>query len=1043
MDPGKLVEGAYNFAQVFAAEADEIAAQCDHRGVEPDLDFDRKRADGKHEEAGRIPDRLGLALSGGGIRSASVALGVVQALAKRRMLRQAHYISGVSGGGYLLGWLSAWICRQDSCTEKGEKKLQERHSFDQVEEQLAHNSSSGRREDVAAPPLFRRHIEPFPIHYLRRYTSYLTPRMGLFSGDLLAAISIYLRNVLLNMIMVGCLAVALMLMVQFPAFLNSVWELRGVLCRGFLFWLVPMVFISLFTTGTGVASYSLYQVTDFDSPELRWAGLIVITCGVLACATIWLFLPGWYIYTAATGQKITLFAVMGLVVIGIAGAIPYYISGYRDGDTVHSVERRGWLNAILHFLAWVVVGGGGIALHFLLYRWLHSGNEILVPQSYGVFGFPALLLALSVLSYIWVGIMGGSMPDAQREWLGRAAGYFLAYAAVSALAFNIAFYGPVAMHLLFSFARAPWAGKVLTIILPGGWLFTVLTGLIGGKSPKTDGQKPAPLGIGIAIALAPASFVAGVLLLTAWGTNQLIVHTVLDCQKGTDCNNQYVPWAGWHKVPPKPVTAVILTNSAVKLATDAKPGDETVLLWRNEGRQPVLDKPNPLEFQTQVGGNPANGKVGLYGAVWLAFAVAGAFLGLRLNVNEFSEHLFYRNRLVRAFLGASHPDAAACGRDQPRRANKFTGFAYDDDIFLKNLVAEKGFHGPYPIWGTCLNLTTGEDLAWQKRKGASFIYSPLFCGWDYVSESQPPKQLEGPDKQEKSVRRCSSLVDFGYRSTRPNGPDPSANGYVTGYGGDGGAPLIGTAMAASGAAISPNWGYHTRPAIAVLLTLFNVRLGWWTGNPRHIRTWKKYAPSIFYLAAELIGNASDKRGYVNLSDGGHFENLGIYELVRRRVRFIICSDADADPQFQFEDLGKAIAQCRRDFGVEIRLGAERTITVSKEPVFRQAHYAVGVIVYPGQDEKGLLLYMKSSLTNDEPSDVLATRAGHPNFPHDTTLNQFFDEQLFESYRALGEHIMSYLIDQSGALMAGTPADGDKVAGPRVRAFYYWLRQQAI
>jgi hypothetical protein len=342
-----------------------------------------------------------------------------------------------------------------------------------------------------------------------------------------------------------------------------------------------------------------------------------------------------------------------------------------------------------------------------------------------------------------------------------------------------------------------------------------------------------------------------------------------------------------------------------------------------------------------------------------------------------------------------------------------------------------------------LNLTTGEDLAWQQRKGASFIYSPLFCGWDFVNHFSMPTENEQAscdlDKGRKQ-RTKDDLSGLGYRSTRAKGDMQDAD-HIPGYGGDGGAPLIGTAMAASGAAVSPNSGYHSQPGVAALLTLFNLRLGWWTGNPRRPDTWKEYAPSIGYLLAELLGKATDRGRYVYLSDGGHFENLGIYELVRRRVRLIICSDADADPNFSFGDLGNAIDHCRRDLGVEIRIGAQRSIAATEQEGFRNAHYAVGEIIYPGQSQKGLLLYIKSSLTSDEPSDVLGMKAQDRNFPHDTTLNQFFNESMFESYRALGEHMMDWLIDKSAATTATPKLPNQTVSGARVRELFNWLKAQ--
>ena len=240
-------------------------------------------------------------------------------------------------------------------------------------------------------------------------------------------------------------------------------------------------------------------------------------------------------------------------------------------------------------------------------------------------------------------------------------------------------------------------------------------------------------------------------------------------------------------------------------------------------------------------------------------------------------------------------------------------------------------------------------------------------------------------------------------------------------------------MAASGAAASPNMGYHTKASVAALLAIFNVRLGWWTGNPRNPITWDRYAPGFWYLFAELMGKATDRDRYVYLSDGGHFENLGLYELVRRRVRFIICSDADADHAFAFEDLGSAIEKCRCDFGVEIKLQAQLTMAPTEFAPYRKAHYAVGEIRYPGQ-ASGLLLYLKSSLTNDEPPDVLGRRAEDSAFPHDSTANQFFNESAFEAYRALGDHMMSIILGK---------AELNKVQGSSrdlVHALYHKLRQ---
>src|SRR4029078_10852195 len=104
---------------------------------------------------------------------------------------------------------------------------------------------------------------------------------------------------------------------------------------------------------------------------------------------------------------------------------------------------------------------------------------------------------------------------------------------------------------------------------------------------------------------------------------------------------------------------------------------------------------------------------------------------------------------------------------------------------------------------------------------------------------------------------------------------------------------LGTADAISGAAANPNMGYQSSPAAGFLMTVFNARLGWWMGNPRRHWKWRQSSPDngLLYLISELLGLTHDSSAFVNTSDGGHFENLGLYELVRRRCRYIICADA--------------------------------------------------------------------------------------------------------------------------------------------------------
>ncbi len=967
-------EGACNLAQVLADEAEEIRLQCAARGVADDLMLDGRAG-------ALLPDRLGLAFSGGGIRSACVALGIVQRLAQARMLTQVHAICGISGGGYLLGWLTAWIKREGS--------------LKWVEEQLGHSAASppppAPPQTTSQPFVYKRFVEPYAIHYLRRYSSYLTPRVGLVSGDTLALISVYIRNLLLNQTMLAMLAVSVMLVLQLlsPAIFWSHHIGHRLMIAALA------AFAVIFCFGVTIAATALSRLGGGkdDLREASSAATLTILGGILACIMIWWMTPSWY--AEFPSEMATVIAVALVTVVGtLVSALLF--RKRLNGDTLQAVDQAAPSLGLL-FAAWLVVGTLCCLLDWLFRRWLIHDAKVYIGDSYTILGLPCLLIGLAFVSYAFLGILGSKFPDPKREWLARAAGYFFLWAVVIAGVTAIALLGPLVMHLLFTSWSIPsWKKYVVSAVIPGGWLFIVVTGLIGANGAKSSGAAGHKSKLDTVITIAPPVFIAGILLLVSWGTHKLVVKTVAHMPR------HYLTTVGWRGDVAPSVSRFDKVHPSATLYDHPGPSPSAL--------KTVISAWFPEWYQR-------------YFFVWLLPTLIAALLAVRLDVNEFSLHLFYRNRLVRAFLGASN------NLPERRRPSPFTGFAPDDDIALEDLsrhtTVGKPFEGPYPIWGTTLNLTTGEDLAWQQRKGASFIYSPLFCGFDYVKSFTATEEPEAvaTDTDTDALDRSEEdrMNRHGFRSTVGN---PTLK--IEGYSGTGGRPFLGTAMAASGAAVSPNMGYHTRLGVAALLALFNLRLGWWSGNPRSPSHWNRYAPGIWYLAAELLGKTGDKSKYVYLSDGGHFENLGIYELVRRKTRFIICSDADADPEFSFKDLGNAIDRCRRDFSVEIHIRAQRDVCPEGGKQFRAGHYAIGEICYPGQTARGCLLYIKSSLTSDEPSDVLGMEAEDTAFPHDTTANQFFNEGMFESYRALGEHMLDVILEKN-AVSNGEASPRDAVA----------------
>jgi hypothetical protein len=235
---------------------------------------------------------------------------------------------------------------------------------------------------------------------------------------------------------------------------------------------------------------------------------------------------------------------------------------------------------------------------------------------------------------------------------------------------------------------------------------------------------------------------------------------------------------------------------------------------------------------------------------------------------------------------------------------------------------------------------------------------------------------------------------------------------------------FGTAMTISGAAASPNMGYHSSPSLGVLLTLFNVRLGAWLGNPgpKGKDTFVKTSPKIAAspLLREALGLTSEKDEYVYLSDGGHFENLGAYEMLRRRCKYILISDAGCDPQFTYEDLGNLVRKAYIDFGIGIEF---RPPPDAKEKIspYKGAYVAVGDISYPkdealtdgGEGPKGIVVYIKPDVFGNEPASVRSYHNLHPEFPHEPTTNQWFGEAQFEAYRALGAYVAQNALPPAG------------------------------
>ena len=763
---------------------------------------------------------MGLAFSGGGIRSATFNLGVLQGLAQLGLLRRFDYLSTVSGGGYIGSWLSAYL--RSERTQEGQTAA---GALEKVEDDLKPGTAA-RPSDDEAPA----------IRFLRRYSNYLTPRTGMFSGDTWAGIATYLRNLLLNQLILFSLLISLLL--------------------------VPRI-------ATNAAAILI---------DHGWTG--------------WSLAGGLFV------------AALVLILLSIR----YKPTADEDGDTIQLFAS--YIPALIVVLLFAAAFVGSFAWSTLPGLPPADWGPEAWDWTIGVLGVPAVLAIFGILVVIAIGLGGHWVEEETREWWSRLGGWLMISAIGWFLVAGGSVYGPNLVRNLES-----WIAEVGL-----AWIVTTVGGVLAAFSPRSgDGKKADGLPwLNWLARIAPYAFIAGLLLFVSFLLQEFLV---------------------WLATPPM---APQLGGASCSLGHMLLPGGG----WCDDYYRSI-DQVDWYVF-----------------LVFVASASFGLVFSWFIDINLFSFHAFYRNRLVRCYLGASN---------LKRRPRPFTGFDPNDNFDLDSLCLQRPLH----IVNTALNLTTGRNLAWQERKAAAFAFTPLYCGYQFPGA--------GPD-----CMPCYQRTD----RFRP------------------GSLTLGTALAVSGAAASPNQGYHSDPAVAFLMTVFNVRLGWWLPNPRYRRDWdtggkvRKRAWGLYYLLQELFGMSDDESHYVSVSDGGHFENLGVYELVRRRCRFIVVSDAGHDSAFDFEDLGNAIRKCYVDFGIRIDVDT-RALARQGEGRTSVQHCAVGTIRYDLADPgalPGFIVYLKPSLTGSEPTDIRHYAAAHPDFPHQSTANQWFDESQFESYRKLGSHI---------------------------------------
>lgn len=993
-----------------------------------------------------------LCLSGGGIRSASFNVGVIEALAvhprpdsdakqgdeqaadhKASFLSQFDYLSTVSGGGYIGSWLSAWIARE---------------GYAKVWPKLVGRRTSAEKE-------------PSEIGWLRSYSNFLTPRRGLLSADTWAGFALVIRNLLLNwLVIIPALCLALFA-IKLGA-IGSFWIPRS-------FGATAQILASLASSLAAIVPSWLSRA--FEAPVL-WLGLdpqaAVLWLGLFApVPLIWALRyalvnrpscnPGikelrdgkWQDATRDTPRhsdareddeygrigaggseasfKLTclLPALISAFLLSVCLAVSYF--AFENYTLFGTAVRMGAIGAAIYVVAWIIAG-----LQLVFRR--NAANK---PEKRGWTHWPRDFLA-----WLVAGIVFGVFVGVGMHILATTFGN----AEIEQLRGDVCTVAKICLGLetcatlLLLVAGVPW---IITAQLTAEMIFVGLTNWEPGSDADREwfGRSTGWFAtIAIAWFLVVILVILGpplVALLFAkftWakygtivlGPASALASTLLGKSGKTsasDQGSQKSPWWMQLILPVSTIVFLILLVLAVSAAMDH------LLFGYHLVQSPLLGSGNAGSF--------AIDRNWFLWGVLIIGAIA-AISSLCVNINRFSIHSLYRNRLIRGYLGASN---------SKRAPNPFTGFDEDDNIRMAQLwprkpkpekpkpekpkegppasgsqvpktqkakeAAKSGTTGldaeperpwqPFHVVNIALNVVNSKRLAWQERKAESFTVSPLHCG--------------------------TAANELGYRPT------------CTYADAVGGGITLGTALAISGAAASPNMGYHSSPLVTLLLALFNVRLGWWLGNPGkdHGNTYTKDGPrvAIAPFISEMFGRTTDTRPFVYLSDGGHFENLGLYEMIRRRCRYIVISDAGCDPDYDFTDLGNAARKIAIDLGIYVSFSDLREIKRRSKDntVIKGAYYAIGEIDYktapertPPQNataaqraqaeldrknvENGYILYIKPSYHGTESAGIVSYAAANAAFPHEPTFELFYGESQFESYRTLGFEIVDTVLKEA-------------------------------
>lgn len=961
-------------AQVLAAERESIITA--------------RRQGNKDQPDAR--NAVGLALSGGGIRSATFCLGVLQAIEQHGGLRLFDYLSTVSGGGFIGSWWSALLSRP----------------------------SYRRPTDPVAPPKYAHSVFPpartegrpdreHPlVEHLRTHSNYLIPRHGAFSWDTWRAITVIGRNlvltwlVLLPFLFAAVIGAQTLFLVLDPRLITGEDGTLDQIVSLFLVWSAsagPILIGALVAVGVVTLAWLWIQGAKASVPNIGGVATVILLAALVPRG-------------GSSDRTTVVSIVLWLVVAAVLFGRRYLADGARLA--MKSGDRALWRNQIAEVqqrlvmyasIATLLLVAGGLGHLVIPLARVAAGSAVAVAG-----GWMALLGSVLSAGYAAFKMSPSAGADSHTTNGSRSTRILFAIA-------------PPLLLIVLLIALAGGGRSAITAVLADGAMFdaVVFINLIGvllawvyATCEASWIQVFRRVRV-MAVLVGMCGAAAGTMAALVWplvGTDirrwvLLIFATFCFWMMAarvsglisTDDERTTLRKNG-SSIPARPLASVLFSvifvvSTAMTLRVAGASRDVSQVMAPLTSLALVFSLVLGGITYSRLGEGQRRKALSLLAfsvivsACWTLTALRGwpppspAMAGIALlaalstwvlavgwstDPNALSLHMFYRARLVRGYLSASNPKRVD-------RRVLIDDAVEGDDMKLRDLEnSNRGM--PYHLVNATLNLVGDSKLGSVQRMAAPFLFSKHFCGAHHS----------------------------GFAPTRD---------YV------GGELTLGTAVAVSGAAASPNMGSHNLgAAMAMLMTLFNVRLGFWAPTPgagaersRQARFW------AFYTLNEFLSRTTDGASYCFLSDGAHFDNTGVYALVERGCRHIVAVDCGADPSRTFADMGELVRLCRIDFGAEVdlRIDGLRIEHTSPERISKTA-FVVGTIRYNDQhlldiddptpsDTVGYIVLIKPSLLVNDPLDVRQYAYGYDAFPQQSTADQFFDEPQFESYRRLGFH----------------------------------------